>query len=253
MTDPEREFMRIVRDLSRRHQPWTVFGDFCEMAAISLANAVTIGELRDEREARYLQIVGRYQPEEVRTFPRLLGLVTMALETKTDDFLGRVFMNLELYNHWRGQYFTPDALSIMMGRLTIAGAAQQTIEERGFVRVLEPAAGSGAMVMAFAEELRAAGYNYQRQLHAECWDVDQTAAHMAVIQLSLMLIPAKIVIGNSLSMEVRDVFHTPAHVLGLWDRKLKRGYALRPDDAKTPEPMRTSGEPIQLGLFGEAA
>lgn len=251
MTDPQRDFTRIIRDLSGRHHTWRIYADFCEMAAIAITNAAQIGEAHAKREAQYLKIAGGYDGEELKGFAKLLGITTMALEAKTEDFLGQMFMTLELYNHWRGQYFTPMALSRMIARLTIDEAATATIEERGFVRALEPACGSGAMVMAFAEELRAAGYNYQRQLHAECWDVDQTAAHMAVIQLSLMHIPAKIVIGNSLSMEVRDVFHTPAHVLGLWDAKLRRGYALRPDDA--PEPMRTSAEPIQLGLFGEAA
>jgi len=235
----QRDFIRTIRDLSGRHHAWRVFSDFCEMAAIALTNPVQIGEAHAKREAQYLKIAGGYDGEELKGFGRLLGITTMALEAKTEDFLGQMFMTLELYNHWRGQYFTPFALSRMIARLTTDGAARETIEERGFVRVLEPAAGSGAMVMAFAEELRAAGYNYQRQLHVECWDVDSTAAHMAVIQLSLMHIPAKIVIGNSLSMEVRDVLHTPAHVLGLWDAKLSRGYALRPDDAT--ETMKTTG------------
>lgn len=253
MNDPERDFIRTIHGLSGKHHAWRVFSDFCEMAAIAIANSVQIGEVHAKREAQYLKIAGGYDGEELKGFGRLLGITTMALEAKTEDFLGQMFMSLELFNHWKGQYFTPMALSRMIARLTTDGAARETIEERGFVRVLEPACGSGAMVLAFADALHAAGINYQTSMHAECWDVDQTAAHMAVIQLSLMHIPATVVIGNSLSMEVRDVFHTPAHVLGGWDAKLRRGYALRPDDSLAPEPIKTSGEPVQLGLFGEAA
>ena len=43
---------------------------------------------------------------------------------------------------------------------------------------------------------------------------------MCYLQLSLLHIPAEIVIGNTLSLEVRSVMRTPAHYLGFWDSKL---------------------------------
>ena len=123
MTDPQRDFTRTIRDLSGRHHAWRIFSDFCEMAAIALTNPVQIGEAHAKREAQYLKIAGAYDGEEMKGFGRLLGITTMALEAKTEDFLGQMFMTLELYNHWRGQYFTPMALSRMIARLTTHEAA----------------------------------------------------------------------------------------------------------------------------------
>lgn len=45
---------------------------------------------------------------------------------------------------------------------------------------------------------------------------------MCYLQLSLLHIPAEIVHGNALSLEVFRVMRTPAHHLGLWSFKLDR-------------------------------
>lgn len=42
------------------------------------------------------------------------------------------------------------------------------------------------------------------------------------MHLSVSNIPAVVVVGNTLAMEVREVFYTPAHRLGFWDVKLAR-------------------------------
>ncbi len=78
------------------------------------------------------------------------------------------------------------------------------------------------MVIAAAHVLQDKQINYQQAMHATGVDVDIVAVHMAYIQLSLLHIPAVIQHGNSLSMEVWSTWKTPAHVLGLWDVKLKR-------------------------------
>jgi len=51
----------------------------------------------------------------------------------------------------------------------------------------------------------------------QAWDIDRTAALMCYLQLSLWHIPAEIIVGNTLSLEVREVFYTPAHYMGNWD------------------------------------
>jgi len=51
-------------------------------------------------------------------------------------------------------------------------------------------------------------------------DIDQLAAEMCYLQLSLLHIPAEIVLGNTLSLEVRSVVRMPAHYLEFWDSKL---------------------------------
>ncbi|WP_375191845.1 N-6 DNA methylase [Marinobacter sp.] len=238
-----REFEKTIRAASRRHHTWQVFSDFCEMAAISLANAVTFGPARDKREARYLELAKRYDRDELNSITQLLGITTMALEGYDTDFLGEMFMSLELSSHWHGQFFTPIALTKAMGEITIGETAEAVIEERGFVTVSDPACGAAGMVLGLAYAMQARKINYQQHLHATCVDIDSTAAHMAFIQLSLLHVPAVVIIGNTLSMEMREAWYTPAHIMGLWDSKLARGYAMgsRADEAALPAP-----EPLNL-------
>jgi len=40
------------------------------------------------------------------------------------------------------------------------------------------------------------------------------------------LFPDLIALGNALALEERQHWYTPAHLMGMWQQKLKRGYAL---------------------------
>lgn len=114
------------------------------------------------------------------------------------------------------QYFTPFEVCRLMARLTVGDhdAMREQIARDGVIRFMEPAVGSGAMFLAVAEAMRDAGINYQQHLYVTAVDVDERAAHMAYVHASLLHIPATIVVGNSLSLEVRDVWHTPAYLMG---------------------------------------
>lgn len=69
--------------------------------------------------------------------------------------------------------------------------------------------GAGGMVIAFAKVMLARGYNPQTQLRADCVDIDPVAARMCYIQLSLLGIPARVVIGNSLTLKYQREMYTP--------------------------------------------
>lgn len=75
-------------------------------------------------------------------------------------------------------------------------------------------------------------------------DVDQTAAYMAYIQLTLLHIPATVVVGNSLTLEVRETYYTPAHILGFWGSKLKRGRVEQDAASLMIEPKPYAMEPL---------
>ena len=222
-----KQLIKLLEANSRRRNLWDVFGDFIEMAALSLANAVDWAQA-EQREKRYMSIVKRYEPDEVARFPQMLAELTSALEYGPDDVLGRVFGELELHNAARGQFFTPYHVCALMARLQIDGAGHLDglIEKQGFIRVSEPACGAGAMVIAMAEAMQERGVNYQQCMHVTAQDVDSRAVHMAYVQLSLLHIPAVVILGNTLALEEREHWYTPAHIMGLWSQKLRRGYAL---------------------------
>lgn len=211
---------KLLRATSRRYRLHEVFRDFCELSALSISNAVDKAQY-DAREARYLQIVQRYERSEIVAFPQMLGLLVQSLGARFHDALGALFMDLELGDHWKGQFFTPYELASFMAQLTL-GDVRPQVEARGFIEVNEPACGAGAMVIACADALLSQDLNYQQTMHVTAQDIDQTACHMAYIQLSLLHIPAIVVHGNTLSRKTWSHFVTPAHVLGAWDARLRR-------------------------------
>lgn len=241
--DHQKEFIKLVALNSRKYRKHEVFRDFCELAALSISNVVDLQQ-REAREARYMQIVARYDLAEAERFPIMLAHVTMALESGFQDCLGKLFMSLELGDHWKGQFFTPYPISYLMARLSIDGAAD-VIESKGFITVNEPAAGAGAMLIGVANVLNDMGLNYQRCMHAIAQDIDETAVHMCYIQLSLLHVPGLVIQGNSLMVEERSHWYTPAHVLGGWDLKLRRQYAHR---AQGQDSCVQSSSPDPAGL-----
>ncbi|WP_107678002.1 N-6 DNA methylase [Agrobacterium sp. LAD9] len=203
-----------------KHDLYAVFSDWCECAAIALSNTIDLRN-RDKREARYLEIVKRYDRYIIDIFPEILGQLQLAFEAGSADVLGQVFHSLELHNKARGQFFTPYSLCQLMARMTIdPEVVKRTIDERGYMTAHEPAVGAGAMIIALAEAMRDAGFNYQRQLHVMAVDIDRRAVHMAYIQFFLMHIPAVVIEGDTLRMEFRDEWFTGSHILDGWGRKL---------------------------------
>ena len=126
-------FEKRIRSISNRFNVYDLFRDFLEMAAISLNNAL----LRDPLlEQRYLEITKKYSKNELSAFPELLSITVQALESKVGDFLGEVFMRLELGNRKGGQIFTPYAVCEIAAELSVNVSE---IDEDGFLVVHEPA------------------------------------------------------------------------------------------------------------------
>ena len=207
----KKDFQDTIKQLSYTRHTWQVWQDFCELAALSLANATMFSEAR---EARYMDTIGRYEPKEVQLFPKLLGMVTEALEVEFQDFLGQMFMDLEMGNKWRGQFFTPYSVCKMMAQMSFLNPDE--FNDGKIVTLNEPACGGGAMVIASCECLRDAGINFQDQLRVIAQDVDITSAHMCFIQLSLIGCQAHVVVGNTLALECRDVYVTPFAAMKGW-------------------------------------
>lgn len=231
----QRNFVSLIEQFSYGHHLDTVFCDFVELAALSISNSVDRAQF-DAREKRYLEIVGKYKKEEVARFPQMFAEITLAFEKRVGvmaaarergvmasnltDVLGETYMMLDLGNDRSGQFFTPYYISKLMAGL-IGGDTVARADAQGFARVHEPACGAGGMVIAMAEAFHDAGLNYQQAMHATCIDIDPCCVHMTYLQLALLHIPAIVVHGNALTMEVCGHWFTPAHVLGGWNQKLR--------------------------------
>lgn len=259
-----KDLAKLLQEASRRRHLWDVFADFVEMAALCVANAMPNRDW-EERERRYLAIQNRYEPDERALFPRMFCSLVEGLEAEPHDMLGTLFGELDLGNAARGQFFTPYHLCLLMADLTVDQEMVARVERRGFVTAQEPAVGAGAMIIALAMAMKAKGLNYQQTVHVTATDVDSRAVHMAYLQFSLLHIPAVVILGNTITLEEREHWYTPAHAMGLWDNKLRRGYALgSPADVDQHQPLTATQvherqqqeRPVllpvgQLGLFDQ--
>jgi hypothetical protein len=217
------DIIKMMNTLSHRHDAWRVFSDFVEMAAVSIANACDKWHPdHEKREARYMEIIKAYTPDELQNFAKMFAMLTNELEAGLTDALGQTFMEMDLGSKWHGQFFTPYSLCQGMAKMMIGpDDMAEKIKQQGFITVHEPAAGGGAMLIAFAEEMQLRGVNFQQHLHVTAQDLDLKAVHMCYVQLSLMGIPGKVIHGNTLLNESRSVWYTPMHIMGGWNMRLR--------------------------------
>lgn len=247
-------FKQIFHDIAPYRHRYEVFRDFVTIAACSLHNAIH----RDEaREAEYLRIIGGYKKPDQEAFPQLLAQLVAALDDAPRDILGPLYMDLDIANRDAGQFFTPPELSQLMAWMTF-GPELDKLDTQPFITAGEPAAGAGGMILALVQVMIQAGYNPAEKLWVQAIDVDRMAALMCYIQLSLWNVPAEVIVGNTLSWDIREVWYTPAHYLGLWKYRLRRnpetlGAEALPQSeafatAATEKPDAPASRPVQLGF-----
>lgn len=197
-------FSKAFQPLGERHQRWQVWADFIVASAISLAAPFDPPntEKWKERDAEFKSIMGRYTEAERRVFVELLQIMMQALEDEPEqDFLGEMFMMLELSNHWKGQFFTPYDVCRMMVEMTMQDVAAR-IEQKGWVGICDPACGAGALLVAARNYLQRNPcgklLGHQQTLFV-AQDIDRVAALMCYLQLSLLGCAGYVVVGNTIT------------------------------------------------------
>lgn len=198
LKEDQKEFVKSFNSLCDRHQAWQVWSDFVEMSAIAISNACDqSGRDHDKREQRYQQIEKCYSEKEITVYRSMFAQTVDALDRNQDqDFLGEMFMALELGSHWHGQFFTPYNVCRMMAEMTIP-EYEYAVERHGFGTVNDPACGAGATLIATRNVMQRKGYGYQQLLFV-AQDIDRTAALMCYIQLSLLGCAGYVCIADTL-------------------------------------------------------
>ena len=233
-------FITLFDSIARHKHRYTVFTDFVTLSAIALHNAVVKSE---KLENEYLEIIAKYSKEEAMKFSELLGIFIILLNVEPVDILGTLYMELELGNLKNGQFFTPHEISLLMAKVVYGDVLNNLKHSnKPFITLSEPTCGAGGMVLAFANEMRRNKINPAEKLFVQCIDIDRLAGLMCYIQLSLWYIPAEIIIGDTLSLEFREVYYTPAYYLGNWQTRLRLRNFLEiceaPTEAKISEPKQ---------------
>lgn len=249
-TSQQKEIYSRFRYLADRHSAWQVWTDFITMSACSLSLAD-----RRQREEEYASIVKRYKPDELQWFSEMFCLTVDALEENPDqDFLGDLFMRFDLGNTWKGQFFTPYCVCRMMACVTARDLKAQ-VAEKHWIHSNDPACGAGATLIAFANECKDQGINYQTSALFVAQDIDRVAALMCFVQLSLLGCPGYVVVGDSITNPVtgpmlfpqrredQEIWYTPIFFSDIWQgRRLfwqtDRMIQGIPCPANEPEPSK---------------
>jgi type I restriction-modification system DNA methylase subunit len=229
----EKEFLKIFDGLCYSRNSWQVWTDFITATAMSLANRTeTRAKQRESNEKEYEQCIERLGGMEKPA--ELFSIVIQAMTENPDqDFLGHLYMSLELGNHWAGQFFTPYHLCEMMSKINYDGIAEN-IKNRGWTTIYDCACGAGATLIAAANVMRKNELDYQNHALFIAQDISRIVALMCYIQLSLLGCAGYVVIGDTLSnpatgvhalfpdeKEGQEIFYTPMFSSQVWEGRRK--------------------------------
>lgn len=225
VSEPRKDFLKVFGQLTNRHRSWDVWSDFIQMFACSLSNPLD-KEHYDEREALYLRLIKKYNKKEQELFPELAAHTVMALEENQEqDFLGSIFMSLNLGNERNGQFFTPYHVCELMAEMAMDNTVQK-VEQDGYISINDPCCGAGATLIAGVhaarKRLEKANLNYQNHVLVIGQDIDAIVALMCYIQLSLLGVAGYVKIGNALTEPVTDkdstenYWYTPMYFSKVW-------------------------------------
>lgn len=207
-----------------------IFEDFVILTAISISNRVDFTHAA-EREKQWLQVAGQYKQQEIDIFSEMAAQIVMGLEQNPDqDFLGEMYMNLDFGSSTAGQFFTPYNVCRMLAAINFRWQALlEQICDNGFVSAADPASGAGALLVAFANECKLKGINYQEKVLFVAQDLDYIVGLMCYIALSYLGCAGYVVIGDSLQEPLKSydgrallpvdngrIWFTPMFFSSLW-------------------------------------
>lgn len=220
------EFRNQFRQLlSSKCRPIDIWRDFIIMSACAMSNTIDKSHY-DEREKRYLEIINKYEKSQQHIFPELYADVVMALdENPEQDFLGEMFMDLHLDYEELKQIFTPYHVCQLMADVSMDNLVEQ-VNEQGYVSINDCCCGAGATLIAAINsarhKLEDEGLNFQNHILVIGQDIEELAALMCYIQISLLGVAGYIKVGNALTEpmtsgdSLENYWFTPMYFSDVW-------------------------------------
>lgn len=196
--------------ISSGHDRHTVFNDFLDFvlnALLSLTDNLkrhsyeefmeraTTNTFDGVYEEMYMEVVGRYKNDrvvgerEIDHFAKAWALLQAETIEKQEDIIGLIYEQCITFGE-RGQFFTPAHLADMIAKMICPEKGETVTDPSG--------CGSGKMLIA-ASKISPNAYFEGR-------DIDSRCVRMAVINMHLLDLNAKIIQGNALLME-EDVIY----------------------------------------------
>ncbi len=228
---------------------YEIFDDFCRLGTYSLALPFH-GDIAREEISR---VTKKYSTDQIKLFDEAFAIMVNELEKTHIDFLGEVFGECELANDRQGQFFTPFHVSLMMAKVTMHGM-KDLIGQKGFITANEPACGSGGMMIAMRQVMIEEKCNPSRDVFVVAQDVSEIAFMMCYIQISLYGIGAKIIHGNTITMQTFRVLYTPVYWITDWPlrlmlRQMTTEEIPTADTKEEKQEQESNNDPVQGELF----
>ena len=157
-------------------------------------------------DPHYLEIVRKYKNDrpigerEIDYFCKAFALLQLEMQKTNDDILGQVYMEWNMSNKYRGQFFTPKHVASMMATM---------LNPKG--RVLDPCCGSGVMLVEaikVIDNVTIDGSSFYGQ------DIDITCVKMCALNLLFFNVNGYVIWGDSLLLECKKVYETRRSFLG---------------------------------------
>ncbi len=216
--------VKLFNKLTGARQLWELWQDGITMFALAISNTVD-HRFRDKREQEYVEIAHKYSKGEMQVFVEIFSEIVNQLEADQEqDFLGDLYMQLDLGSHWHGQFFTPYNVCQAMAEMTFTEISD--VSEVKPISAMDCACGGGALLIAAAHAYRRSikktGLNPQNYLSFCAQDISRVTALMCYVQLSLLGYAGKIKIGDSLcdpmidSDNGPDIWYTPMWFSDVW-------------------------------------
>ena len=202
--DWHKEFLQCLDALSYSRDKWDAFRDFLDISY----GACAYGIIEESEAIEIEKIFDRYNEKERELLDRMFVCINEYFKENYSDFLGEVFHAAELHSSWHGQFFTPFTVSYFMAQAVLANV-EEVIEKKGYFTLMEPACGSGGMVLAAARVVKEKGYEPSEVLYFRAQDIDDRCFKMAYIQTTVARLSGHVVLGDSLKLETRKVTPTP--------------------------------------------
>lgn len=232
-SDHRKNFVSLLNKVAQNHNRWDVFSDFLKVTALAISNSdvqflATDQDTSARRERNYLATINKYDKDERMLFPKMIAELVCELDkacqSRYVDVLGELFHSMDFQDKWKDQFFTPQSISDMAGKILIStDKAKDAIDKKGFVSINEPCCGSGSMILGGLNAMREYGLNPCTQALVVANDLDIRCVYMTYIQLSLYGIPAIVLHQNTLTTEMLGKpWYTPIFTIYGWKYKMKK-------------------------------
>ena len=153
----------------------------------------------------YLEIMGGYRntapagQREADHFANATACLLEYMQATNEEALGPLYEEYAA-NHYTGQYFTPSSVARLMAKITHTAPP-----ETGRFKVLDPACGAGACLIAAAKEQT---FEQNGRAIFVGQDIDLTCVRMTALNLMFFNLDGVVLWGNHLALEVRGAWET---------------------------------------------